>query len=105
VDFCPNCGTGVEPRAGFCWSCGADLEGDWVAEPVVAEESSPATASLPGAAATVADLSPRQLRREIRWGVFQGILLAAVIALVFYLVLVVLIFGAALSSGSVGAGS
>ena len=43
---------------------------------------------------TVADLTPRQLRKEIRWGVFQGILLVAVIIFLVYLAIVLLIAGA-----------
>jgi hypothetical protein len=43
---------------------------------------------------TVVDLTPRQLRKEIRWGVFQGILLVAVIIFLVYLAIFLLIAGA-----------
>jgi hypothetical protein len=43
---------------------------------------------------TVAELPARALRREIRWGVFQGILLFGIIALAVYLVIVVVLFAA-----------
>jgi hypothetical protein len=60
------------------------------AEPIAVE---------PGAAPlTVADLTPRQLRTEIRWGVFQGILLVGVIVFFVYLAIFLVIIAV---SGSV----
>ena len=98
MKFCPNCGAGVEAGAVSCGSCGADLA---AVSAHLLETSAPPV--VPAAPATVADLTPRQLRKEIRWGVFQGIVLAAVIALVVYLVIVLLIVGAVSSvSGASG---
>jgi uncharacterized membrane protein YvbJ len=100
VKFCPNCGAGVEAGAVSCESCGADLA------PVsahVAQTSARSFAPAAGAPATVADLTPRRLRKEIRWGVFQGILLVAVIGLIAYLLVIVLVVGA-VSSGRVFGG-
>jgi uncharacterized membrane protein YvbJ len=85
MKFCPNCGAGVEAGAESCESCGVELA---VVRSVVDQPGAPWQEPLPS---TVAGMSPRQLRKEIRWGVFQGILLAAVIALVVYVVIVVLV--------------
>jgi uncharacterized membrane protein YvbJ len=86
VKYCPNCGTGVEPGAGSCESCGTDLA---AVRTAVASSSTEPVAVGPEdvAPVTVADLTPRQLRKEIRWGVFQGILLVAVIVFLVYLVI------------------
>jgi uncharacterized membrane protein YvbJ len=88
VKFCPNCGAGVEPGAASCESCGAELG------PVQSAlaRSAPA-APAPAIGPAVADLTPRRLRKEIRWGVFQGILLAGAIVLVVYLVVILLVAG------------
>ena len=81
MKYCPNCGAAVEPGAASCESCGAELSAVRdVVTPVVELSASVAPAEL-----TVADLTPRQLRKEIRWGVFQGILLVAVIVFFVYL--------------------
>jgi uncharacterized membrane protein YvbJ len=100
VKFCPNCGAGVEPGAGSCESCGADLA---AVSAHVTQTAAPPVVPVAAAPATVADLTPRQLRKEIRWGVFQGILLAAVIGLVVYLLVILLVVGA-VSSGRVFGG-
>jgi uncharacterized membrane protein YvbJ len=85
VKYCPNCGAGVEPGAASCASCGSDLA---AVQTVVAPSVTPPVSAGPGAEApTVADLTPRQLRKEIRWGVFQGILLVGVIIFLVYLVI------------------
>jgi len=84
--FCPNCGAGVEAGADSCESCGGGLA---AVRCVVDRPAAAPMAALPSS--TVAGMSPRQLRREVRWGVFQGILLAAVVALVVYIVVVLLI--------------
>ena len=97
MKFCPNCGAGVEAGAVSCGSCGADLA---AVSAHLTETSAPPVVPAAGPA-TVADLTPRQLRKEIRWGVFQGILLAAVVALVVYLVIVLLIVGAVSSVSGV----
>ena len=86
--FCPNCGAGVEAGAESCESCGTGLA---AVRSVVGRPAVPRTAALPSS--TVAGMSPRQLRREVRWGVFQGILLAAAVALVVYIAVVLLIAG------------
>ena len=99
MKYCPNCGAGVEPGVASCESCGTELSA--VQTAAVASSDSRSDVSIPDAARTVADLTPRQLRREIRWGVFQGILLVAVIGLVVYLVIVLLVLGAVFSSGSI----
>ncbi len=58
---CPNCGAGVAPGAASCESCGAELAAvKDVATPAVDPTASVATAAL-----TVADLTPRQSRKEI----------------------------------------
>ena len=82
--FCPNCGAGVEPGAASCDSCGADLA---AVSANLAEAPGPPLAPAAAVPATVADLTPRQLRKEIRWGVFQGILLVAVIVFLVYAVI------------------
>jgi len=53
----------------------------------------------PPASFTVAELTPKALRREIRWGVFQGLLLIVGIGLAIYLIVFLLILGL-LSSGT-----
>ena len=90
MKFCPNCGTPVEPGAESCESCGTDLA---AAQSVLASSTARPVAVEPGAATDVSELSPRQLRKEIRWGAFQGIVLAGAIVLVVYLVVVLLIAG------------
>ena len=98
--FCPNCGAGVEPGAMTCGSCGADLA---TVSAHLTETSGTPLVPVTAAPASVASLTPRQLRKEIRWGAFQGILLAAVIALVVYLVIILLVVGAVSSvSGASG---
>jgi uncharacterized membrane protein YvbJ len=82
VKYCPNCGAGVEAGAYSCESCGAGLAA------VRAVVDQPAA---PPPAVTVADLSPRQLRKEIRWGVFQGVLLVGAIVFLVYLVIFLII--------------
>jgi len=99
VKFCPTCGAGIEPGAESCESCGADLA---AVSAHLAEVSGPRVVPAATVPVTVADLTPRQLRKEIRWGVFQGILLVAVICLVVYLLIVVLIVGAVSSAGGFG---
>ena len=81
--FCPSCGAPAAPGATACAACGQewDESGGAVAPPI----ASPATTLV-----TVADLSPKALRREIRWGVFQGLLLIAAIVLAVYLVVILL---------------
>jgi uncharacterized membrane protein YvbJ len=98
VNYCPNCGATVESGAASCESCGAELSAvrDVVTRAV--EQS----AFVAPAGPTVADLTPRQLRKEIRWGVFQGILLIALIVFLVYLAIFLLIAGAV--SGSVSGG-
>ena len=93
VKFCPSCGTGVEAGAGSCESCGADLVAVWASTGQSPLPTATASSYAGGEPATVADLTPRQLRREIRWGVFQGILLVGAISLVVYLVVVLLVAG------------
>ena len=90
MKFCPNCGAGVEPGTESCKSCGTDL----VAAQTAIVSPAGLSASAPPAGATVVDLTPRELRREIRWGVFQGILLVAAIVFVVYLVVFLVILGA-----------
>ena len=98
--FCPNCGAGVEPGAGSCESCGADLA---AVSSHLLEDPGPPDAPMAAAPATVADLTPRQLRKEIRWGVFQGILLVAVIVFLGYAV-IFLFIALAVGSGTVAGG-
>lgn len=81
MKFCPDCGAGVEPGAVACESCGADLAAVG-AHPT--GTSAPPVVPAAAPPATVADLTPRQLRKEIRWGVFQGILLVGVIIFLVY---------------------
>jgi hypothetical protein len=90
VKYCPNCGVDVEPDAASCGSCGAELSA--VRDVVTSADAQPGL--VPPAWPTVADLTPRELRREIRWGVFQGILLVAVIVFLVYLAVFLLIAGA-----------
>ena len=97
VKFCPSCGAGVEPGAESCKSCGAELAA--VQAAIVSPASQPVVAS-PGGARTVAELTALQLRREIRWGVFQGILLVAAIVFLVYLA-IFLVIAAAVGSGTV----
>ena len=84
--FCPNCGAGVGAGAESCESCGAELA---AVRSVVDQPAAAPMAALPSS--TVAGMSPRHLRKEVRWGVFQGILLAAAVALVVYIAVVLLI--------------
>jgi uncharacterized membrane protein YvbJ len=101
VKYCPNCGTGVEPGTGSCESCGTDLA---AVRTAVASSSTEPVAMGPGAAVlSVADLTPRQLRKEIRWGVFQGILLVAVIIFLVYLA-IFLVFAIAVETSVSGVG-
>ena len=96
MKYCPHCGAGVEPDAASCESCGASLAAcrrRWP-RPWGSPDARRRTAST----GTVTDLTPQQLRREIRWGVFQGILLVAVIVFFVYLVIFLVIVSA---SGSV----
>ena len=93
MKYCPNCGAGVEPGAASCESCGAELAA--VGDAVTPAGVTAAFAAPAGP--TVADLTPRQLRKEIRWGVFQGILLVAVIIFLVYAAIFLLI---ALAVGS-----
>ena len=95
MKFCPNCGAGVEPGAGSCESCGADLA---AVSTALTESSAPPVVPSGAAPVTVAALTPSQLRKEIRWGVFQGILLVAVIVFLVYLVIFLVIIAV---SGSV----
>ena len=99
MKFCPTCGAGIEPGAESCESCGADLAALSAHLTEVPGPRVVPAATTPG---TVASLTPRQLRKEIRWGVFQGILLAAVIALVVYLVIILLVVGVVSSAGGFG---
>ena len=100
MKFCPTCGAGIEPGAESCESCGADLA---ALSAHLTEVPGPRVVPAATVPVTVADLTPRQLRKEIRWGVFQGILLAAVIALVVYLVIILLVVGVVSSvSGASG---
>jgi uncharacterized membrane protein YvbJ len=107
MKFCPNCGAGVEPDAGSCESCGAELTMFSALLSSGPEPPAPPAARLPGRdASRVADLAPGELRREIRWGVFQGILLAGVIVLLVYvavfLVIAIVVEGVAGVSGIIG---
>ena len=97
--FCPNCGAGVEPGAESCESCAADLA---AVQTAIVSPASPPVVVSPGAAQTVAELTAAQLRREIRWGVFQGILLVAAIVFVVYLVIFLVIAAAVGSETVVG---
>jgi hypothetical protein len=81
----------MEPGAASCESCGADLA---AVSSALTEPSGPPVAPAGAAPVTVADLTPRELRKEIRWGVFQGILLVAVIIFLVYLAIFLLIAGA-----------
>lgn len=89
MKYCPNCGAGVEPGAESCETCATDLT---VVQTAVVSSAAESIAVEPGAAAlTVAELTPRQLRTEIRWGVFQGILLVGVIVFLVYLAIFLVI--------------
>jgi hypothetical protein len=91
VKFCPGCGEPVAAGALACDTCGQEWgETGGVVVPRVS----------PPPLLTVADLTPRDLRREIRWGVFQGFLLIAGIALVIY-VAIFLVVVLLLGSGNV----
>ena len=94
MKYCPTCGAGVEPGVATCESCGTELS----AVRDVVTPAVEASAFVAPAGPTVADLTPRQLRKEIRWGVFQGILLVAVIVFLVYLVIFLVLIAV---SGSV----
>ena len=98
MKFCPTCGAGVESGAESCESCGTDLI---AVQTAVASSAARPVAAAPGAA-TVADLTPRQLRKEIRWGVFQGILLVAVIVFLVYVAIFLFIALAVGSAAVIG---
>jgi hypothetical protein len=59
---CPGCGAAVSRDARECFQCHTRF-------------------------AVTGEFTPKQLRREIRWGVFQGLLLAAGIALSVYVLI------------------
>lgn len=101
MKYCPNCGAGVEPGAGSCASCGTDLAAVQVA---VAPSVTQPVFVQPGAEALkVADLTPGQLRKEIRWGVFQGFLLVgAIVFLVYLAIFLVIAIGVGTSVSGVG---
>jgi len=81
--FCPVCGAPAPPGATACEACGQEWdESSGAVAPPIAPSATTAV--------TVADLSPKALRREIRWGVFQGLLLVAAIVLAVYLVVILL---------------
>jgi uncharacterized membrane protein YvbJ len=96
VKYCPNGGTGVEPGTASCASCGTDLTA--VQTAVAPSVTQPLGVESGAAALTVAELTPRQLRKEIRWGVFQGIALVAGIIFLVYLAIFLVIIAV---SGSV----
>jgi ribosomal protein L40E len=63
---CPGCGAAVSCDARECFQCHTRF-------------------------AVTGELTPKQLRREIRWGVFQGLLLAVAIALSVYVFIFLLV--------------
>jgi uncharacterized membrane protein YvbJ len=104
MKFCPDCGDAVEPGDEVCETCGAGLTG----QNAVADRSAAQVAGLVAAApapgpgaARAGDLTPQELRKEIRWGVFQGILLAGLIVLVVYIIVMLVVFGV-VANGSLG---
>jgi len=103
MKFCPNCGDAVEPGDEACETCGAELAGASasVDRPDAPSGAGPAPAGPVPGAVRAADLTPEQLRKEIRWGVFQGILLAGLIVLVIYIIVMVVVFGV-VANGSLG---
>jgi hypothetical protein len=94
--YCPNCGEPVDGQSLECDSCGQrwDERGRFtLGEPTWSVDSQ--VSGGPVSTQRVVDLSPRELRREIRWGVFQGLLLYVAIGLVVYLIVVLIVLGAA----------
>jgi uncharacterized membrane protein YvbJ len=103
MKFCPNCGGAVEAGEESCETCGVELAGvsDALGRAGAPAGAGPAPAVPTPGMVRAGDLTPQQLRKEIRWGVFQGILLAALIVLVIYIVIMLVVFGV-IAGGTIG---
>ena len=103
MKYCPNCGTQLHDDVTGCPGCGGRWDGTGAFAPPPEAPAPPAHANPQGAPQrTLQTMSPAELRREIRWGVFQGQLIVMAVVLGVYLVIFLLIAGCANATVHVG---
>jgi uncharacterized membrane protein YvbJ len=86
---CPNCSAKVHDDVVGCPECG----GRWEADGSFTGQQT--TVVEPLRDPLVTEMRASELRREVRWGTFQGYLLSAAVLMAIYLVFMLAIVGCA----------
>jgi hypothetical protein len=88
VKTCPACSAKVHDDARKCPECG----GEWTAEGAFVADLSVEPTAVIREETKVLEMTAGELRTHIRWGVFQGTLLATIVLAVAYFTIMVLVF-------------
>jgi len=112
--ICPDCGEEAPTGATDCDACGLDFAQAGAVPAPAASVRAAAAGSAPDFLVppakvvddrSIAELTPAELRREIRWGTFQGYLLATMVIIAVSILAWLLAYSVATSgSGSTGSG-